>query len=267
MAETVSALAVRLATRLGFKRTTSTEASRLQAAVISAIHQMLADGAPGIARENFAGETFGTLAVTLTHAAGASAITGISSLAGVVPGDFIRTVDGNDRPLYSVNVAGSSASFGSPVAASQTGAATIYRRGIVLPTAGPVLSVTLKGGRRLTARDTSAAMWESQTGTPETYEQRWDSGGERSVLLLYPAPTAAERVAIMQAKDLAALTDASSIPWRDVALDAALRDAHELWLTWTAGQNQVEAALTATAAAKGETGRHNSTSGGPIVNG
>jgi hypothetical protein len=267
MAETVSALATRLGTRLGYKRTTATEASRLQAAVISAIHQMLAGGAPGIAHEVLSGETFGTLAVTVTHAAGASTGTTAEALTNVLPGDFLRGVDGEDYTLYGVTFAGSVLNFGAPIAASLTGAGTIYRRGIILPSGGQVTRVTLEDRHDLISRESAAHMKPHETGVPELYEQRWDSTGERSVLLLYPASSSKERVLISQSKDLGALTGASSIPWRDVALDAALRDAHQLWLTWSAGQNPVEAQLAGIASAEGEAGRDNSSSGGPIING
>lgn len=269
MAETVSALAARLGTWLGKARTTTTEASRLQQAVISAIHQALADGAPGIAREVLSAGTWGTLAVTLTHSAGATTAMSGTALTGknVLPGDFLRAVDGNDYTLYSVAEATDTVGFGAPVQASISGAATIYRRGVVLPTAGQVLWVGREEGGYLHGRDTAVRFQPHETGTPEFYEQRWDSTGERSVLLLYPAPQNAERVLVGQAKDLGALSSGTSIPWRPAALDAVLRDAHKLWLAWSGGASEVEAGMSAAVAREGMDARQNSTSGGAIING
>ena len=269
MAETIAALATRLGTRLGFTRTTTTETSRLQAAVASAVHQALVEGAPGIERDVFSGATWGTLAVTVTHSAGATTgtVTPVLSGKNVLPGDFLRAVNGEDYTLFSVAESTDTLGFGAPVQASLSGAGTIYRRGIVLTSGGSVSRVTAEEERALVARDGAAHMKPHETGVPELFEQRWDSVGERSVLLLYPAPSSAERMLITQAKDLGVLSSGTSIPWRPTALEAVLDAALRKWLTWSGGQNQVEAQLVDQAARMGEAGLQSSSTGGPIING
>ena len=220
----------------------------LNEACNAGIQRAVADGIPGLTRDVYTATTYGDLSVTLDDAAvgltQTSTKTGATGTGSEDHKDNIRPMDilefGQDDVspdrfvINEVNFTGGKAymHLGGLLATAiaDDAPATIHRRGIALPTSGKVISVfDVTNGRELPYDPIRRGLDPTATGTPVCFDQRWDKNAERSIVSLFPAPTAKTQVHIIQQENY--LEDAS-IAFPEEALDAILTRAQAAHATF-----------------------------------
>ena len=220
----------------------------LNEAINAGIQRAIADGMPGLTRDVYTATPYGDLSVTLDDAAvgltQTSTKTGATGTGSEDHKDNIRPMDilefGQDDVspdrfvINEVNFTGGKAymHLGGLLATAiaDDAPATIHRRGIALPTSGKVISVfDVTNGRELPYDPIRRGLDPTATGTPVCFDQRWDKNAERSIVSLFPAPTAKTQVHIIQQENY--LEDAS-IAFPEEALDAILTRAQAAHATF-----------------------------------
>jgi len=268
---TKSALRERLQRRLGLGMVSSVEEARLGEALNSGIARAISDGVPGLTHDTFTGKVLGDMSVdsTTTTGVGDTVIqtaTGGSPSDdlvsnGVLPQDIINVVDSGTTHQFlirDIELEGDktqdvdTVDVGAPINAAITGdsSSKIIRRGIKLPSSGQVIAVhrveSTGKTSRLTYEPLHALGDPFATGTPKYFEQRWSQTIEASYISLWPAPTTATQLTIIQTRFANNLdADDKTLRFPEEALDAILERARLAYLTWSGNINQVDAALAA----------------------
>ena len=208
----------------------SPDDSQLDEALNSGIQRAIADGVPGLARDIFTTKTWDTTTLTLTHVAGAAtaayAETAVSNLFNhdiVKSGSDYYIIQGHDKDAKRVD-------FGSPLPDSISGEVTVYRRSIELPTSGKLISVfDVTNGQELPYDPLRAHLETGTTGSPQAYDQRYDTDADKSILSLYPAPDTQIFLRIQQQENYTADAD---LNWPDDAIDAVLERARAVMMSF-----------------------------------
>lgn len=248
MAETLDSLVTRLQNRMGYARLHSQETARFKEAINSSVAHVLQKGAPGVTKRRFSAFTWGSLSLSnFSHAAGAStATTTDATVDNVVAGDILD-VAGTRHVIYGFDhsVNPRVIDLGAARQVQLVGAATIYRRSIVLPSSGAVIAVIQRGqANTLPKFELAAAAHDRDTGSAECYEQSWDADREKSLLMLYPAPTTATEFTIVQSLFSGRLTSgASELPWPEEAIQIVLAESVTRLMAWGRGAGQIEAVM------------------------
>ena len=256
MATAFSAIKTRLQNRLGFGSVSTTLSNQLNEAWKAGLARAFSDGIPGLQRDTFTGTTFGEVTNYLVHDAGIQAAdttitldTGTSLVTDKVALQDILEVDSKKyliRDVTSATVLDLGAPIG-PDMFSNNDTTKIIRRSIQLPSAGSVVGVKLKDGRQLAYEPRNALFDPYETGDPLFFEQRYSTSQDKSYLILYPAPTSATVVTIIQNRDVTSdLTD-EIFEGPEEALDAILERAVLALKTWQGQTDSVEATLATSA--------------------
>ena len=256
MATAFSAIKTRLQNRLGFGSVSTTLSNQLNEAWKAGLARAFSDGIPGLQRDTFTGTTFGEVTNYLVHDAGIQAAdttitldTGTSLVTDKVALQDILEVDSKKyliRDVTSATVLDLGAPIG-PDMFSNNDTTKIIRRSIQLPSAGSVVGVKLKDGRQLAYEPRNALFDPYETGDPLFFEQRYSTSQDKSYLILYPAPTSATVVTIIQNRDVTSdLTD-EIFEGPEEALDAILERAVLAFKTWQGQTDSVEAPLATSA--------------------
>ena len=256
MATAFSAIKTRLQNRLGFGSVSTTLSNQLNEAWKAGLARAFSDGIPGLQRDTFTGTTFGEVTNYLVHDAGIQAAdttitldTGTSLVTDKVALQDILEVDSKKyliRDVTSATVLDLGAPIG-PDMFSNNDTTKIIRRSIQLPSAGSVVGVKLKDGRQLAYEPRNALFDPYETGDPLFFEQRYSTSQDKSYLILYPAPTSATVVTIIQNRDVTSdLTD-EIFEGPEEALDAILERAVLAFKTWHGQTDSVEATLATSA--------------------
>ena len=256
MATAFSAIKTRLQNRLGFGSVSTTLSNQLNEAWKAGLARAFSDGIPGLQRDTFTGTTFGEVTNYLVHDAGIQAAdttitldTGTSLVTDKVALQYILEVDSKKyliRDVTSATVLDLGAPIG-PDMFSNNDTTKIIRRSIQLPSAGSVVGVKLKDGRQLAYEPRNALFDPYETGDPLFFEQRYSTSQDKSYLILYPAPTSATVVTIIQNRDVTSdLTD-EIFEGPEEALDAILERAVLAFKTWQGQTDSVEATLATSA--------------------
>ena len=256
MATAFSAIKTRLQNRLGFGSVSTTLSNQLNEAWKAGLARAFSDGIPGLQRDTFTGTTFGEVTNYLVHDAGIQAAdttitldTGTSLVTDKVALQDILEVDSKKyliRDVTSATVLDLGAPIG-PDMFSNDDTTKIIRRSIQLPSAGSVVGVKLKDGRQLAYEPRNALFDPYETGDPLFFEQRYSTSQDKSYLLLYPAPTSATVVTIIQNRDVTSdLTD-EIFEGPEEALDAILERAVLAFKTWQGQTDYFEATLATSA--------------------
>ena len=256
MATAFSAIKTRLQNRLGFGSVSTTLSNQLNEAWKAGLARAFSDGIPGLQRDTFTGTTFGEVTNYLVHDAGIQAAdttitldTGTSLVTDKVALQDILEVDSKKyliRDVTSATVLALGAPIG-PDMFSNNDTTKIIRRSIQLPSAGSVVGVKLKDGRQLAYEPRNALFDPYETGDPLFFEQRYSTSQDKSYLILYPAPTSATVVTIIQNRDVTSdLTD-EIFEGPEEALDAILERAVLAFKTWQGQTDSVEATLATSA--------------------
>ena len=256
MATAFSAIKTRLQNRLGFGSVSTTLSNQLNEAWKAGLARAFSDGIPGLQRDTFTGTTFGEVTNYLVHDAGFQAAdttitldTGTSLVTDKVALQDILEVDSKKyliRDVTSATVLDLGAPIG-PDMFSNNDTTKIIRRSIQLPSAGSVVGVKLKDGRQLAYEPRNALFDPYETGDPLFFEQRYSTSQDKSYLILYPAPTSATVVTIIQNRDVTSdLTD-EIFEGPEEALDAILERAVLAFKTWHGQTDSVEATLATSA--------------------
>ena len=256
MATAFSAIKTRLQNRLGFGSGSPTLSNQLNEAWKAGLARAFSDGIPGLQRDTFTGTTFGEVTNYLVHDAGIQAAdttitldTGTSLVTDKVALQDILEVDSKKyliRDVTSATVLDLGAPIG-PDMFSNNDTTKIIRRSIQLPSAGSVVGVKLKDGRQLAYEPRNALFDPYETGDPLFFEQRYSTSQDKSYLILYPAPTSATVVTIIQNRDVTSdLTD-EIFEGPEEALDAILERAVLAFKTWQGQTDSVEATLATSA--------------------
>ncbi len=256
MATAFSAIKTRLQNRLGFGSVSTTLSNQLNEAWKAGLARAFSDGIPGLQRDTFTGTTFGEVTNYLVHDAGIQAAdttitldTGTSLVTDKVALQDILEVDSKKyliRDVTSATVLDLGAPIG-PDMFSNNDTTKIIRRSIQLPSAGSVVGVKLKDGRQLAYEPRNALFDPYETGDPLFFEQRYSTSQDKSYLILYPAPTSATVVTIIQNRDVTSdLTD-EIFEGPEEALDAILERAVLAFKTWQGQTDSVEATLATSA--------------------
>jgi len=254
MAETRSALRSRFFTRLGISTASTIATSRADECLNAAVARLLSDGAGGLASRVMIGSTWGSLSATITaHSAKSSSITcGASSFItdGVFEGDIV-TIGSNKYLVYEVT-SETVLDVGAPILDAQTGDITITRRAVKLPSEGQVGSVVnLAGsdnGRRLHPLPMAIEAGATDHAEPNYFHQGYSDAHDASFISLWPAPSAARRVAVYQSKFNPKITaDGTELEWPEPVLDAVLEKMRSIWQTWDGVADPVAVGTTARA--------------------
>ena len=256
MATAFSAIKTRLQNRLGFGSVSTTLSNQLNEAWKAGLARAFSDGIPGLQRDTFTGTTFGEVTNYLVHDAGIQAAdttitldTGTSLVTDKGALQDILEVDSKKyliRDVTSATVLDLGAPIG-PDMFSNNDTTKIIRRSIQLPSAGSVVGVKLKDGRQLAYEPRNALFDPYETGDPLFFEQRYSTSQDKSYLILYPAPTSATVVTIIQNRDVTSdLTD-EIFEGPEEALDAILERAVLAFKTWQGQTDSVEATLATSA--------------------
>ena len=256
MATAFSAIKTRLQNRLGFGSVSTTLSNQLNEAWKAGLARAFSDGIPGLQRDTFTGTTFGEVTNYLVHDAGIQAAdttitldTGTSLVTDKVALQDILEVDSKKyliRDVTSATVLDLGAPIG-PDMFSNNDTTKIIRRSIQFPSAGSVVGVKLKDGRQLAYEPRNALFDPYETGDPLFFEQRYSTSQDKSYLILYPAPTSATVVTIIQNRDVTSdLTD-EIFEGPEEALDAILERAVLAFKTWQGQTDSVEATLATSA--------------------
>ena len=210
----------------------SPDDSQLDEALNSGIQRAIADGVPGLARDIFTTKTWDTTTLTLTHTAGAATATYSESTASnLFNHDIVKS--GSDYYIiqghYKVGEA-DTLNFGSPLPDSIAGSVTVYRRSIELPTSGKLISVfDVTNGQELPYDPLRAHLETGTSGSPQAYDQRYDTDADKSILSLYPAPDTQIFLRIQQQENYTADAD---LNWPDDAIDAVLERARAVMMSF-----------------------------------
>lgn len=259
MAETLASLRTRLANRMGHARLHSQEQTRYNEAINSAIAKVKEKGAPGVTKRRFTAFSWGAITLSnFSHTAGAStATTTDSDVSNIAAGDILDA-GGVKSLIYGFDYDASPKVFdlGAARKTQLTGTIVVYRRSIILPTAGEVMFVIQQGKSNTLQRfEGAAAAWDRETGEAKCYEQSWDSDREKSILMLYPAPTAETEFIVIQSSFTGRLlVDADVLPWTEQAVELVLSEAAPLLTAWGRGAGQIEAVMLDKAAAEAPQG-------------
>jgi hypothetical protein len=256
VATAFSAIKTRLQNRLGFGSVSTTLSNQLNEAWKAGLARAFSDGIPGLQRDTFTGTTFGEVTNYLVNDAGIQAAdttitldTGTSLVTDKVALQDILEVDSKKyliRDVTSETVLDLGAPIG-PDMFSNNDTTKIIRRSIQLPSAGSVVGVKLKDGRQLAYEPRNALFDPYETGDPLFFEQRYSTSQDKSYLILYPAPTSATVVTIIQNRDVTSdLTD-EIFEGPEEALDAILERAVLAFKTWQGQTDSVEATLATSA--------------------
>jgi len=255
----LSELRTRLARRALKGTTSSALNALLDEAINAAAVTICAQGTQyGIAKRDFVAESWGDLTglngLATTKGSTTGTIAGASLTSeNVFPGDIIEdTISGTTaRFLIYELLSDTTVDLGAPARAGATGSgATIHRRTIKLPSAGPVIEVT-----RLDSNDAFAARLEPlplapsqvpfKTGTPRAFTIAYDTQSDAAFLSLWPVPTSPTKVLVQQALMPAKLVnDGDLLDWPEPAIHALLELAHEsiqVWLKSVAGPVDAQA--------------------------
>ena len=225
MTTTIAAIKTTLTARLGLDTLTTVEGTRLSEIVNAAVALVLGDSAPGLDEVMMGGVGSVFTGTVSSHSAGSAAVTLTTSPTEVRRGDIFEASDGNSFLVRSV--AGAVVNLGIPLADAITGAVTITRRTLLLPDAGPVLSVAHNG------HQLRASLWggEAAKGKPSAYQQMWDAG--ESYILLFPAPETTYRFVVRQSR---ALSKDSTLDFPNGVIERILATAIVLYAAWTKGE-------------------------------
>ena len=256
MATAFSAIKTRLQNRLGFGSVSTTLSNQLNEAWKAGLARAFSDGIPGLQRDTFTGTTFGEVTNYLVNDAGIQAAdttitldTGTSLVTDKVALQDILEVDSKKYLIRDVTSA-TVLDLGAPIGTdmfSNNDTTKIIRRSIQLPSAGSVVGVKLKDGRQLAYEPRNALFDPYETGDPLFFEQRYSTKQDKSYLILYPAPTSATVVTIIQNRDVTSdLTD-EIFEGPEEALDAILERAVLAFKTWQGQTDSVEATLATSA--------------------
>ena len=256
MATAFSAIKTRLQNRLGFGSVSTTLSNQLNEAWKAGLARAFSDGIPGLQRDTFTGTTFGEVTNYLVNDAGIQAAdttitldTGTSLVTDKVALQDILEVDSKKYLIRDVTSA-TVLDLGAPIGTdmfSNNDTTKIIRRSIQLPSAGSVVGVKLKDGRQLAYEPRNALFDPYETGDPLFFEQRYSTSQDKSYLILYPAPTSATVVTIIQNRDVTSdLTD-EIFEGPEEALDAILERAVLAFKTWQGQTDSVEATLATSA--------------------
>jgi len=256
VATAFSAIKTRLQNRLGFGSVSTTLSNQLNEAWKAGLARAFSDGIPGLQRDTFTGTTFGEVTNYLVNDAGIQAAdttitldTGTSLVTDKVALQDILEVDSKKYLIRDVTSA-TVLDLGAPIGTdmfSNNDTTKIIRRSIQLPSAGSVVGVKLKDGRQLAYEPRNALFDPYETGDPLFFEQRYSTKQDKSYLILYPAPTSATVVTIIQNRDVTSdLTD-EIFEGPEEALDAILERAVLAFKTWQGQTDSVEATLATSA--------------------
>ena len=212
----------------------SPDDSQLDEALNSGIQRAIADGVPGLARDIFTTKTWDTTTLTLTHTAGAATATYSESTASnLFNHDIVKS--GSDYYIIQGHYKVGSPevdtlNFGSPLPDSIAGSVTVYRRSIELPTSGKLISVfDVTNGQELPYDPLRAHLETGTSGSPQAYDQRYDTDADKSILSLYPAPDTQIFLRIQQQENYTADAD---LNWPDDAIDAVLERARAVMMSF-----------------------------------
>ena len=229
---TITDLETRLKYRLGLAKTVSLGGSRITEAINAGISRAYSDGVPGLASRVLLGKTYGDLTATITaHSAGSASITINTTPEYVFPGDIIKVGTQSYLILDVTRLASTGIiDVGLTIEAAQTGAVTITRRSILLPSAGTVYYVTTPDtNTSLDPHTRVLAEFPTNTGTARWYVPGYAEGTQESYINLVPAPTSATVVAV-------------------AAIDAVLERARQAYLGWSGSVSKMEATMAGQAA-------------------
>ena len=241
----------RLEDRLGYGSSSGVLQSQLEEAINAGMARAWADGVRGLQRDVFTGETFGELTTVVKNGASSVGDTTITVKTGdpvaskVAPQDILEVTSGAQngdkyiiRDITSTTVLDLGAPLTGVIEANAT--TKIIRRSIELPSAGSIVSVKLKDGAQLTYEPRNAAFDPYKTGDPLYLEQRYSSQRDKSYLILYPAPTSATVVTVIQNR---AMGNDDDFKGPEEALDAVLERAVLAFKTWQGQTSGTEAGL------------------------
>jgi hypothetical protein len=247
---TSSAMITRLQNRLGFGAVSGALQNQLDEAINAGMARAFADGVPGLQRDTYTGTTFGEVTNYLVNDAGIEAAdtsimldTGTSLTADKVALQDILEVDDKKYLVHDVHST-TELDLGAPIGPdvfANNDTTKIIRRSVELSSSGSVVGVKLKDGQQLVYEPRSALFDPYETGTPTHFEQRYSSKQNKSYLILYPAPTSATVVTIIQNRSV---TNDEDFEGPEEALDAILERAVLAFKTWQGQTDQVEASLS-----------------------
>jgi len=259
VATAFSAIKTRLQNRLGFGSVSTTLSNQLNEAWKAGLARAFSDGIPGLQRDTFTGTTFGEVTNYVVNDAGIQAAdttitldTGTSLVTDKVALQDILEVDSKKYLIRDVTSA-TVLDLGAPIGTdmfSNNDTTKIIRRSIQLPSAGSVVGVKLKDGRQLAYEPRNALFDPYETGDPLFFEQRYSTSQDKSYLILYPAPTSATVVTIIQNRDVTLEVDDLDneiFEGPEEALDAILERAVLAFKTWQGQTDSVEATLATSA--------------------
>lgn len=239
----VSALRDQLYKRLGITSPSQREIDRVVEALYAGIARAASDGIPGLAHSLVTAETYGESSATVSsHSANTATLTLNATPTGTRAGDLLKI----GSEVYSVySVTGTAVSVGSLIKASQASkTVTIIHRTVELPSTGPVSRVfDLTNENNLPHEPSGFARYGFDQDKPRGYEvifDRDDNDGNgtkelNTVVGLWPAPSGATRLAIVQSVDFSTLTTSTDIPYPIGALEAIMERAIACWRSWQVG--------------------------------
>ena len=263
---TSSAMLTRLQNRLGFGAVSGALQNQLDEANNAGMASAFADGFPVLQPDTYPGTTFGEVTNYLVNDAGIEAAdtsimldTGTSLTTDKVALQDILEVDGKKYLVHDVHSA-TELDLGAPIGPdvfANNDTTKIIRRSIELSSAGSVVGVKLKDGQQLIYEPRNALFDPYETGNPLYFEQRYSSKQNKSYLILYPAPTSATVVTIIQNR---AVTLDEDFEGPEEALDAILERAVLAFKTWQGQTDDVEAGLSVGAVRDTENALHDASS-------
>jgi len=239
----VSALRDQLYKRLGITSPSQRETDRVVEALIAGIARAASDGIPGLAHSLVTAETYGESSATVSsHGTNSATLTLNATPFGTRAGDLLK-IDSDVYSIYSVT--STAVSVGSLIKASQAAkTVTIIHRTVQMPTTGPILrAFDITNGNNLTHEPSGFARYGLGQGTPVGYEvifDRDDNDGDgayglKTVVGLWPAPSSATRLAIVQSIDFSSLTTSTEIPFPISAFESIMERAIACWRSWQVG--------------------------------
>ncbi len=233
---TVSALLTQLQKRLGITSPSARESDRLTEALYAGIARATSDGIPGLAHSLVTAETYGEGSATVSSHSGDSADITLNAIpTGTRAGDLMK-IGGNVYSIYSI--ASLVVSVGAPIKDAIAGstAVTIYHRTVELPNTGPVHKVfDLTNDNNIPHEPNGFVRYGFDTGTPAGYEVTYDRDNEETVVALWPAPSSATRLAIVQGYAWDTISTSTDLPYPVSALEAVLERATAAWRLWQVG--------------------------------
>ena len=245
---TLSSLRTKLQNRLGITSASTLQTSMMNEAINAAISRRLHDGASGLSLISSVALTIGSQSYTGTskgHTPGTDKIrdtdgSAIGNRIYARPNDIIK-FDIGDFLLRRVRKESSTQMdfyVGNvwEVTPSIAAAFTIIHRSIKLVHSGAVTGIKLEDGNALRYDPLAAIKYDIETGTPVAYTQ----SGQH--VALWPAPTAATRVVVVQASISNELSsDSDELEAATEAVDAITESARFIFSSWTGDLDPVEA--------------------------